>query len=180
MNIISYNAAYSLYPRATFEERVSLCMSVANSGEIDAIGKYKVRGWRVYSEILAHQEETSPFYLLDTRWLDDDKSWVVPLDMAGVQKRPPLSTTSPEFDWDPAVQNSWCLVQDVNTTMRHYEVKSTVFRYNYMVADETFARELQDWCHSQGAREHAFTSALSKEQKRKAWTWCVAYCHWWQ
>jgi hypothetical protein len=53
MNVISYNRAYSLYPRTTFNERETL-LTPRNPEHRDirfhAIQKYKDRGWRVMQQ----------------------------------------------------------------------------------------------------------------------------------
>jgi hypothetical protein len=45
MNVITFKAAYSLYPRATFEECTSLLMTNNNSSVTIAVAKYCLRGW---------------------------------------------------------------------------------------------------------------------------------------
>ena len=47
MNVIAYDAAYSLFPKATFEDRVSLVSATRNDKEKAAIAKYRHRGWTI-------------------------------------------------------------------------------------------------------------------------------------
>lgn len=47
MNIITYNAAYSLYPYATFVLRQGLVINEKNSRAQDALMKYGKRRWRI-------------------------------------------------------------------------------------------------------------------------------------
>lgn len=175
MNVISYNAAYSLYPRATFEERKTLSLNVDNEGEVRALGKYAIRGWRIVYTIWPHEEKTSSFYLNHTRWVDDNKSWVIPLNLNGVATRQPSSMTSEAFEWDPVAQNSWTLerrgLEKLLFTYR--TLKSTLFRYNYLVADLGFMHVLLNFIKKQGSMEVAKRQHLSPEEIRLSVTWCV-------
>jgi hypothetical protein len=177
MNVISYNAAYSLYPRATFEERRTVSMSVSNDSEEDALGKYAIRGWKILYDIFPHEQKNpkSSFYMFQTRWVDDKKSWVIPLDLTGVEMRPPLSETSDAFTWDPVIQNSWTLARDNSDVllMTYHVAKSTVFRYNYLVADLLFVYDLLKFFTTQGSLENRKRTNLSAEEKLSTVTWYV-------
>jgi len=179
MNFISYNAAYCLYPRATFEERRTVSMSVSNQGEAEALGKYAVRGWKILHEIWAHEEKNtkSSFYMYHPRWVDDERSWAIPLDLTGVVMRPPPSVTSDAFTWDPVIQNSWKLARNNGgkLLMTYHVAKSTLFRYNYLVADHPFMQKLVTFFMHQGALEGTKRSCLSAEEKRTSATWCVPW-----
>ena len=181
MNVISYNAAYCLYPRATFEERRTVAMSVSTYGEAEALGKYAIRGWKILYDIWAHEENKpqSSFYMHQIRWVDDNKSWVIPLDLTGVVMRPPLSATSDTFTWDPVVQNSWKLVRKKSDglLMTYCVAKSTVFRYNYLIADPTLLGTLIHFFRTQGRLENIKGEHLSAEEKRASTTWCVSTCY---
>lgn len=178
MNIITYDAAYSLYPKATFGERRTLALSVETPNEERALGKYAVRGWRITQNILSHEERDSKssFYLDSTRWVDDKKSWVVSFDLSGVVMPPPLSMTSESFDWDPSVQNSWTLIKRGRSkVLITYRVaKSTLFRYNYLVADVEFMKMLLGFFQDQGGLEVTKREHLSAEEKRLSVTWYVS------
>lgn len=54
MNIVTYNAAYSLYPYATFEERTSLVVLKVTERTQLALDKYASRGLRILDNILAY------------------------------------------------------------------------------------------------------------------------------
>jgi hypothetical protein len=109
MNFITHRHAYSLFPRGTFQKRISLELPSSNSDE--ARRKYTERGWRfvethddsfvtlgpfkeVYSsktrsslglccEIHKRHGDTprAPIFRLGSRWIDDGHSWVLDLDM---------------------------------------------------------------------------------------------------
>jgi hypothetical protein len=179
MNVISYNAAYCLYPRATFEERRTLAMSVSTDGEAEALSKYAIRGWRIQYDVFAHEEgkPQSSFYMHQTRWVDDKRSWVIPLDVTGAIKRPPPSLTSSTFTWDPVEQNSWKLARSEGgkLLMTYFTAKSTLFRYNYLVAERQFMTDyLMVFIKSQGRLERTKRKLLSAEEQRTSATWYVS------
>jgi len=88
MNLISHSHAYSLYPKATFEDRVSICMSAPTSishTELDkrkaARDKYVHRGWLIVPA------PTAAAYLCPNsefrnglRYVGDPQCWIVPLE----------------------------------------------------------------------------------------------------
>ncbi|CCL99903.1 uncharacterized protein FIBRA_01928 [Fibroporia radiculosa] len=76
MNVIAYDKAFALYPRATFEERKALIRSRAGRRQQSAIGKYATRGWEMVSELPAMQRSASnPTFRLGQRWIADGDSW---------------------------------------------------------------------------------------------------------
>ncbi|VDC03935.1 unnamed protein product [Peniophora sp. CBMAI 1063] len=82
MNVITHQRAYSLFPRATLIDRVTLAINTAGEGERWDIArqKYANRGWRVVdlgNESLALEESTD-FQSMD-RWVGDSETWTVPL-----------------------------------------------------------------------------------------------------
>lgn len=112
MNCIAFDAAYSLYPQATFESRRSLCM--ASDVNRDAqFAKYARRGWQPTMFVSRRKKRAirALFHPDDTRWVCDRHSWVLPLDTSDLQSRPRLSSTSEQFAWDPVVYNSWELIK---------------------------------------------------------------------
>jgi hypothetical protein len=173
MNFISSDAAYALYPVATFENRTALGMPSSRVSPV-AIRKYLTRGWRVYfmptSNDLAHPT-TPPFLLNQVRWVADKHTWTLPLDQTGVKARPPLSRTSDPLTFDPVRFNGWqlkvCRGQDTNGYECHYyPVSTTVFRYNYAIPDEALSFTIRDWANHQGRYSH---TQVPKED----WIWCV-------
>ncbi|KAL6299604.1 hypothetical protein BKA93DRAFT_753336 [Sparassis latifolia] len=113
MNIITYNAAISLYPFSTFERREALVIG-GNDRQASALRKYAERGWRMIAHSSPLIVLSSPdsvtfgdhFFVQKTRWTDDRHSWVIPLDMDQVSEPTPLSPTSMPLTWDPVMQNS--------------------------------------------------------------------------
>lgn len=175
MNLIAFDAAYSLYPRATFEERRTLNMPVLTPGEELARSKYVDRGWRLQDCLPPHDVRNPklPFYLGTLRTMGDKLSWVIPLDTTGVDMRLPITELSPVFRWDPVIQNSWRLAKNKKGkfTMVYRLAKSTILRYSYMIADDAYLNTLIIFMASQGCTDYYKRSGLSDEEVAGSITW---------
>lgn len=192
MNFITASTAYSLYPRATFDERCAVSLAGLKEADGLALSKYALRGWGIISGIWPHEIHTTrtSFYLNKMRWVNDKYSWVMPLDMKGVEPRPRLSAPSVDFSWDPEIHNSWNLAMSTTPTeasdedpypllgkivTRYKIINPTIFRYNYLVADDDLTRTLVEFAKDQGRLEHLKVRALSNNDRKKVWTWYVLY-----
>lgn len=171
MNIVTFDKAYSLFPRATFEERVSLVLLDVLRVEGKAFEKYSRRGWAMIPRIWPGYPELDRCFALGrSRSVGDSLSWVVPLDTAGVVPRPRLSPSSPEFGWDPVECSSWKL--DASTAQRNGVcVFGTAFwsrslRFEYLVLDERLHRTLVDFFSDQTVLQ-GFKDASDPS----VWTW---------
>jgi len=180
MNFIAFDAAYSIYPRATFEERRALSFTGLSSNDLRALGKYSLRGWTIFSDIWTNMGTINnvdkSFYINQKRWVKDKFSWVVPLDMTDIEPRPRVSSVSEPFHWDPVVQNSWLILKrDTITSMfiSYHVLKPTIFRYGYLVADLALIHSMQAFLRIQGILEHSKINGLNELEKRAAWSWCV-------
>lgn len=81
MNVISYDTAYSLYPRETFEEHRALVCSSPGPSQEPALIKYRGRGWTFLEELTARdQYDHRSSFRIGYRWIDDDKTWIIPLN----------------------------------------------------------------------------------------------------
>jgi hypothetical protein len=176
MNFIAFDAAYSIYPRATFEERRALSFASLSERDVRALGKYALRGWSILSNIWPHEAQTSraSFYMDIPRRVRDGRSWVVPLNMKGVEPRPRPSPLSEPFPWDPVVHNSWTLVKPHSTSkmfMSYCILKPTIFRYAYLISDVELIRGLIQFFKEQGGIEHWKSAEIPDNQKAASWTW---------
>lgn len=177
MNFITSDAAYSLYPIATFEERSSLGMPSARDSPIP-IQKYVQRGWRIYFLPTPYQvahPTKPPFFLDQVRWVSDRHTWVLPLDQTDVKERPPFSPASAPLTFDPVLMNGWKLRLHRGREQNGYEchsypLQTTLFRYNYAIPDEPLSFTIRSWAHQQGKHSH---EQVSKEN----WVWCVFLLH---
>ena len=173
MNFISFDAAYSLYPRATFGERRTLCFAGLTESDIRALAKYSLRGWATLTNLWAH-EFTNSFHVDTNRWVTDSLSWVVPLDTTGLQLRPRLSPVSQPFFWDPVRYNSWMLTKPTRASkmyIAYHMLKPTLFRYTYMFADIKVIRSMGDFLVEQGRLEHAKMADIPEDEREDAWAW---------
>lgn len=141
MNLITYDTAYALYPRATFEERRTILFGDSLSS-MPALQKYEDRGWEVVQASSSTNELRGPVQSFcgdSIRFVNDSTSWVLPLDMIGVEGPKAPGPSSPPLTWDPVVANSWRL--DHLSWRWHplfYKVSSPMLRYNYLVAHPLF------------------------------------------
>lgn len=109
MNVISYEMAYSLYPKATFEERTSLISGHSfQDSKKDAHEKYRVRGWDVEQEFSESDLETV-YHTQAFRWIGDKHCWSIPLDTSFITNRIPLAKGSNPMIRDPIVISNWVL-----------------------------------------------------------------------
>jgi hypothetical protein len=175
MNFITFDAAYALYPLATFEERRALSFSGNDERDLEALGKYATRGWSIISNIWPHEAKTTKasFYQDERRWVRDGLGWIVPLDKAGVESPPKVSPLSEKFTWDPVEYNSWMLVKAGKMYMAYDVVKPTIFRYGYLVSDRNLVAFLILFFQDQGSIEHKKTFNLTEQEKQASWTWCA-------
>lgn len=58
---------------------------------------------------------------------------------------------------------------------RYKIINPTIFRYNYLVADDDLTRTLVEFAKDQGRLEHLKVRALSNNDRKKVWTWYVLY-----
>lgn len=141
MNIISYNKAISLYPRATLEERRALVCQTNGSSPQEALAKYELRGWEILRALPPPWEHTydrnGPFRV-GRRWIEDGDSWVIPLDMIGVDLPPATSPGSVPLKEDPVVFTTWelALTPGFSGKMEFDYLKDDKLFYQYVIEDE--------------------------------------------
>lgn len=173
MNVIAFDAAYSLYPRATFDLRCGLSLAQISPREAKALAKYVTRGWAIHSTIWPHEEDTLEpiFKVYALRRMGDRDSWVIPLDTTNITLRSPFTLSSPPFKEDPAAFSSWKL--DDHTLgqyrMAYHFLSSTILKYDYVNADRRFLEVMLPFFQKQGSLEHSKFRGLPKDEE--AWTW---------
>ncbi len=185
MNIITYNAAYSLYPYATFERRDALVVNLESQTQ-DALAKYSARGWRVLAnpsplnEWLIRSEPHNPlyspwFFINTARWVCDNRSWVIQLDVDGVVPPPLPSASSQDPGWDPVAECGWQLYMvkwSSEVKLAFDIIKSTIFRWRYTAPSVEYIESLFPFLRSQGRMEHAkIPEGKTREDVADAWTW---------
>lgn len=135
MNIITYNKAYCLYPRATLEDRISLiCTGRSDTTIYRTFRKYLQRGWTIS---LCSTDLPLPtlrsLSINRPRSIEGPSSWVIPL----------LHYPAPAFSFnnrsamlrtDPVSASSWTLlVDDARRCRMHYElIRDPQLYYTYV------------------------------------------------
>jgi hypothetical protein len=133
MNFIAFDAAYSLYPIATFFDRSTL--QVWRARPLHDVGvpmKYGQWGFHWLSALPLDTSLSTSFYPHMTRIVGDQYTWKLPLDIQGVDLRPQMSPSSTPFQFDPVTCNGWSLLERDGQMATVYEpIQSAIFRYNY-------------------------------------------------
>ncbi|EJF59016.1 hypothetical protein DICSQDRAFT_89976 [Dichomitus squalens LYAD-421 SS1] len=184
MNVITYNAAYSLYPHATFARREALIIheDFHSTNSENALAKYSSRGWRMLArrspllEFIATPGNPlyAPWWAIDQRrWVCDSRSWVIHFDTTGVTAPPPPSVSSPHPGWDPVAECGWKLeLQFSAIAVKHVPIKTTILRWRYTAPDEQYIRCIVPFFYNQGNLEHRkVPEGQSRDSVRDAWTW---------
>jgi hypothetical protein len=145
MNVIAWDTAFCLYPRATLLDRVALVIHPLIPLDTPAVRKYAERRYRLFNAPHAFQRtQLAPVFFPDAlRWVDDARGWAVPLDTAGLVP-PPLSATSAPIARDPVAHNSWMLRWDDKKGVRmdYFTLNPGVFRFGYLCQDESFLKKV--------------------------------------
>jgi hypothetical protein len=151
MNVISYEKAYSFYPRATFEERRSLICATSGPHQEPARQKYIVRGWTMlYSVTQAEQNYESSAFRTGLRRIGDRFSWIIPLPLEGVDLARPRNFHINSFPCDNLAAHTWYLShptladddEDATPKMVFKFLVSPVLRYHYTIADRELGTEI--------------------------------------
>lgn len=150
MNVISYNAAYCLFPRATLEERRSLISRTSQERPIrraEGLIKYSARGFSML-QFLDNDELRTPkrssSFTFGPRWLDDPYTWVIPLDMEGVRPPPSPNPYSSARSQDPVILTSFSLRYNScdGAVMNFSIVKSPVLKFSIVTGDSDMVEYL--------------------------------------
>jgi hypothetical protein len=137
MNFIAFDAAYSLYPIATFEDRRTLQVWRARPLHDASVAiKYGQRGFQWLSALPPDTSSPTSFYPHMARTVGDRYTWKLVLDIQGVDLRPQMSSSSTLFRFDPVAYNGWSLLERDEEMATVYEpIQSAIFRYNYTTAN---------------------------------------------
>lgn len=148
MNVISYNMAVSLYPKATFEERYNQYLIYNSKGPVNAaidnLEQDKHHAWE-YRSYCPTIKATNWFMAGEDRYIGDRACWVVNLNTTGVQPRTRITPTSPLFTWDPLMENTWILENDgTYLYMKFCVISLELFRYCYTISHPRHVASIQD------------------------------------
>ncbi|KAI0715519.1 hypothetical protein C8T65DRAFT_644040 [Cerioporus squamosus] len=151
MNVVSFEKAYCLFPRATLEARLSLLSSSCAGRSMrrqTSVAKYVARGFTITERIPPQDLRLPYLFPLGWRWIDDSTSWVIPLNINGVTPPPPISSITPRLH-NPVVVCNW--------EMQYKPLRGQLLRYRYLVGDLDLARTL----------EHYFSVKLREERYKE-------------
>jgi hypothetical protein len=170
MNIIAWDRAYSLYPRATLELRTALILPRGRDTTLEpAIEKYRQRGWTMLEECADKGElGDADTFAVGSRWIDDAHAWVLPLSPLTSENKSILAPSSPfsqPLDRDPVATTNWMLLA-LDTPYIAYSILSGYpFRYDYVLSELEALAFLHHklWRQVLSSYGHA-RSDLSKEQ----------------
>ena len=124
MNLITYNGAYSLFPRATFDEGRSLVCCTRSMDHEQAIEKYEKRGWEIQKNITEQEQEAiNSSFRVEDRWIGDEKTFPWYIRQVVQLKRTSLFAISDFLS--PSGRKPWCL-QDLNKLRRCRDLKFTI------------------------------------------------------
>ncbi|RPD63614.1 hypothetical protein L227DRAFT_496572 [Lentinus tigrinus ALCF2SS1-6] len=148
MNVIAFDKAYCLFPRATLEARCSLLSSSSkgvyrNRGQ--ALAKYIQRGFNMtFSLPPGDQFSRVPMFPLGWRWLDDDNTWVIRLDTVGIDRPVAANALSLPLIHDPSVVCNWQVLYrpTKGATMQYSVMKSDLLQYGYVITDQDLSAYL--------------------------------------
>lgn len=176
LNLISFDAAYSLYPRATFHERVSLITKKKTYPLSPVMLKWAERGWKPFKSYLPEgmsQERYDLSFPSHSRWIDDGHSWTIRLDQTGLTPPPPLSRLSPQLTRDPVACTNWALVRPGPSgfypTVYYKLAQATWLRHRYALCDDALIEELTAGAWRRTAAENAkesYAAALAAIEGR--------------
>ncbi|TDL16736.1 hypothetical protein BD410DRAFT_730928 [Rickenella mellea] len=169
MNVVTHAAAYSFYPKATFEESRSLiCNTKVRNAHI-AFAKYARRGFQMLATLGPGEMDSpsSSLYFCD-RWANDDRSWVLPFDTQGILQHP-LSFTTDSLSFDPMEMNGWKLEVDVDDGQQSIKFGvfvSALLHFGY-VGPQDFVNYMVPFLIKQGSIEYQLREQLGQEH----WSW---------
>ncbi|KAI0083367.1 hypothetical protein BDY19DRAFT_900417 [Irpex rosettiformis] len=172
INVISWDRAYSLYPRATFEHRKSVLLRQRHHNFDDVIQKYTNRGFGFVFTLDHDDLKSDPAFASSPRWIGDGHSWVIDLPTEGVTLPQPLSPLSKSLTRDPCYLSTWRLARAARPTEHVVMDLTVVFSdellyYNYVLwddKDEQIQRVLRDaafeWFDKGGRPENPSASSI--------------------
>ena len=116
MNIITFDKAYCLYPRATLEERISLVCTDRQDEVIERVyERYSRRGWSIIRTLGELASKTAdPALGKTTRWVNDGFSWTISLPPLMEQHSVAINSRTTGLSRDPTLVSSWVIRGEPN------------------------------------------------------------------
>ncbi|KAJ3886291.1 hypothetical protein GG344DRAFT_57760, partial [Lentinula edodes] len=102
MNFISHRAAYSLFPRTTFKDKATLILDngYTSAGSAAGVEKYVRRGLKIMKSpsVARILDPTSDVVAVSPRFVNDSRTWRVPIEYHGRTKPQPDFAEANSFE----------------------------------------------------------------------------------
>ena len=143
LNVISWDRAYSLYPRCTFEHRKAIIFRHSSHKFGEVLQKYSDRGFEFTTTRANTHLSHDPAIASQSRWIGDKHSWVFELPTEGVTLPPPVTELSRPLTRDPCYLATWRRVDRVfptaHSTIAFEKVGGhNALHYEYVILAEEF------------------------------------------
>ncbi|KAK7678738.1 hypothetical protein QCA50_018320 [Cerrena zonata] len=114
MNLITFDKAYCLYPRATLEDRTSLICTSRDDEVIERVyDRYRERGWTMVTSYEQVEPLTLPSLQVGLpRSIEGGYTWVITLPCDFYNLILPVTPRSTPLTSDPVSASSWTLVEN--------------------------------------------------------------------
>ncbi|KAI0349691.1 hypothetical protein OH77DRAFT_1431809 [Trametes cingulata] len=142
LNVISYERAYCLFPRATLHERRSLLLRASDwQGESDELEFMVDRGYEIVETLFDESYrfvDACKCFTLGWRWVDDPDSWVIDFEVGGDITLPsPANALSSARTHDPLAICGYSLRYNTeeHAYMDFHVAESRAIEYSYVLGD---------------------------------------------
>ncbi|TFK26737.1 hypothetical protein FA15DRAFT_636806 [Coprinopsis marcescibilis] len=176
MNFITYEGAYSLYPRATFDDRIAASNAAITDKELRCLSKYRARGWAIVTDVtILGSKSKDIFRAGEIRWVLDSHTWRIPLGELDLPVRK-ITQCSIALENDPSLANSWKFDKEgkINNTTGAFIV-SKLLKYHYMVGDSTLLRLIVRFLAKQGEMQFRMLEleglGCESAKDNELWAW---------
>jgi hypothetical protein len=149
MNLITCDKAYSIFPRATFEERRSLIFErdnrkvILNNKDTDLVAKsrekYEKHGWSFIEAYEILQQDPLSSFAKGYRYLGDSNCWSITLH----PEHERVNGTCKSSTWE---SNSWELVYENGQTPKNVWMllRNPLFHWSYLICLRLMREEGRD------------------------------------
>ncbi|KAH8092523.1 hypothetical protein BXZ70DRAFT_1010836 [Cristinia sonorae] len=148
MNVISYEKAYCLYPRATLHDHHTVINDLPpSSSQPAALSKYKERGFTICNDIRCDEAVVDISFRLWNRSIGDSLCWSIPLDMEGVGPGYLLPGKHQPLSHDPVSISQWRLIPSTTHLRFYKETYTHPFLYfTYVISREAVMNDPRAAC----------------------------------
>ena len=151
IHFFSWQKAYSIFPRTTFIDRRCYMLKEIDQFHAPRLAKYSRRGWQLQDVAWAGEPRVPA--LEGTRRVGDHHSWVIPLNIEGVEQtgKPDHVFAFANFHVEKYANNKWGGRGPTYYNITAKGFKALVLRYRYIYAS-------QSWMDFLGTRMDSLTT----------------------